>query len=245
MSLRVDKDNIYAVIPNNKYNSFENIGNFMEKDFTIFIRAKIKKEGLNPSEESFLFARNGQHCGISMILDKDNDIFINFSYWFKPSIISQVTYKLPKECEDVYNNYIILCDMELKTFIFYVNDIKAGTIDFSEYEKVEYSNSFIWLGCGNMIATNYKCIGDFMYELLILMDKNIPFDVIDEIYKNFNPKYIDIENDYGIPTLNDKIPFKENFKMFCDFNNMNRFKIWNMIDNGNYLQKYLKNNIYF
>ena len=151
MSITINKDNIFVVVPNNKYNSFETIGDCMENDFTIFVRAKIDKESLNKNEESFFIARNGQHSGISVIIDDANYMTINFTYWLQPSIFKQIKYKLSKEIEGKFNNLIMKCDMKEKKISCYVNQFHAGDIDFNEYEKVSYMHTFIWLGSCNMI----------------------------------------------------------------------------------------------
>ena len=49
MSLRVDKDNIYFVLPESRYSVSKRIDKYMEEDFTLFIKTKI----IYPSNKIF------------------------------------------------------------------------------------------------------------------------------------------------------------------------------------------------
>jgi uncharacterized protein YkuJ len=223
----------------------------MEKDFTIFVRAKIVRTELKKCNDSFIFARNGQHCGIFVYVDEHNTLAVRFRYWFKDeeknSIFKDIEIILPEENLDTFNDYVAMGNDEKKIMSFHVNGKKVGEINYEGLEKFNYTSSFIWLGCGTMmmIEPAYKNIGSFEYELLYCLDKQLTIKEINDINNNYKTKYLNYNSEYELPILNDEIPNKERFKIFSDFDVRNTYKIWNMIDNSNYFQLYIENNIYF
>lgn len=247
MGLKIDKDNIYLITNNSKYDISDKIDNFMENDFTIFIRSKIKKKSLKFGDESFLFARNGMHSGISAYLDELNQIRIRFTYWvndFTGSTVKIVEYLL-LENEEQYNDYIVTCDHNNKIMTFYVSGNKAGEINYNEFTKVNYNGAFIWLGCGSMIIEDiFKCVGDFEYELLFGLDKCLLYDDVIDIVQN-RSKYVDEISEYELPLLKPNILLRNNFKFFFDFEHRNTYKVWNIVGDDNFLQLYIENNISF
>ena len=81
MSLRVDKDNIYFVLPESRYTVSNRIDKYMEEDFTLFIKTKIITDNLETEKEAFLIARNGMHSGISVYKDAfDKNVELPKSY---------------------------------------------------------------------------------------------------------------------------------------------------------------------
>jgi hypothetical protein len=72
MSLKVTKENIFFLLPESRYAVSERIDGYMEKDFTVYVKAKLFPETLTQTE-SFLLARNGMHSGISAFKDSDNN----------------------------------------------------------------------------------------------------------------------------------------------------------------------------
>ena len=251
MSLKVNKDNIYVIVQNGRYELSEKIGDFMEGDFTIFIRAKIIREYLEIEKEVFLFSRNGKHSGLSVFLDKEDKLWVQCVYWLidgnDQPIYMQIRQFIPKESENSFNNYIITCDDKLKKIYFYINGNKLDEIDYSNKKKEDYSNSFFWLGCGDMLVEDekYNGVGNFEYDVFIGLNKCLDIRDIYKIGNNYKTKYLKIDTEYGLPILINEIPYKDNIKIFCDFDYKNIYKIWNMVDNGVFFQKYIKGNIFF
>ena len=68
MSLKVNRDNIFFILPESRYSVSNRIDRYMDEDFTFHISAKIIKESLG-LKESFIFSRNGMHSGISAFKD--------------------------------------------------------------------------------------------------------------------------------------------------------------------------------
>ncbi len=147
MSLNVNKDNIYLITNHSKYMENELVSDFMEKDFTLFLRVKIVKWILT-EDESFIFSRNGVHSGLSCYLNHLGNIVVRFSYWFKNKdnkvIHKHVEQILPENMEELFNDYIIICNMRDENIKFYLFDKLIGIIDFKGLEKVDYTTAFFW-----------------------------------------------------------------------------------------------------
>jgi hypothetical protein len=252
MSLRINKDNIYFIPPKrfNKYNHSDDISGFMEKDFTISVRVKIYKENMNPLKEAYIFSRNGMHSGIVANLNNNNEIEIKFLYWFTDSdnntFIKNIFFTLSSEFENDFNSYTVTCDEKNKVIDFYLNDIIIESLYYNELNRKNYTEEFIWIGCGSMIISdpNYKFIGDFEYEYIYLLDKKLLISEIIDINKNYKLQ-LDYDSEYILPILNNNIEHFENFKIFTDFDYRSKYKLWNMANNHNFFQLYIENNIIY
>ena len=250
MSLITNKDNIYMVIPNPPYEIAESIGDFMEKDFTIFIKAKLDIDSLVPNNEMYFFARNGQHCGLCAFIDHNNTLYIQCTYWFKDKNgveqYLKIRHELTDEFKNEFNNYFITCNHTTRIIEFYVNEKLIGEIDYNHTEKIEYTNSFVWLGCANMMTDDeYNVVAEIEFDMIIGLNKCLSIDDINDLISNYKQKYLYRKFDYSLPVLNSITPNLEHFKLFCDFEEKNLYKVWNLVNNGNFLQKYIKDNIYY
>jgi hypothetical protein len=250
MSLRVGKEDVYFILPESRYSVSTRIDRYMEEDFTLYVKARCIKESLEIEKEAFLFARNGMHTGISFYKDKFGEVFISFTYWFKDKDgrghIEQIYYPLTHEQADASNEFTMICDNFVDRKIdCYVNKELVGTIDFKGMDKQSYEGGFYWLGCGTMIGPEqHKCIGDFEIDTLFLLNKNIEIAEIDDILDNYKDKYTTTVHN-NLKKLNKDYPLKKHFAFFCDFNERNRYKVWDISFNGNNPQVYIENNIYF
>lgn len=251
MSIRINKDNIFCILPTAKYELAENIGNFMENDFTIFVKVKILKEGLTKEYPSFFFCRNGRHVGLSAILSDKNEIVINSTYWFLDKdgngIMKEIPTILPSDLENGFNEYALVCDNLSKCIKLYINGVEFSNMEYSSLSKDNFENSLIWLGCGTMMSNDefYKSVGDFEYNLLFCLDTQLSIKEITKIKESYKLHYLENDTYKGLPVLKSSIEHKQNYKLFCDFENYNRYKIWDMTGNGNYPQLYIENNIHF
>jgi hypothetical protein len=248
MSLNVNKDNIYLITNHSKYMENELVSDFMEKDFTLFLRVKIVKWILT-EDESFIFSRNGVHSGLSCYLNHLGNIVIRFSYWFKNKdnkvIHKHVEQILPENMEELFNDYIIICNMRDENIKFYLFDKLIGIIDFKGLEKVDYTTAFFWLGCGSMIVEeNFKNIGSFIYKLLFGLNVPLTYDEIIDIVQ-YREKYVNEDSEFGLPLVKRDIDLYKNFKLFFDFEFKNKYKVWNMVNGNNFFQKYIEDNIIF
>lgn len=250
MSLKINKDNIFFILPEDRYSVSNRIDDWMEKDFVLHISAKIYPENLT-DRQSFLIARNGMHSGINCFMDSNNKVNVGFIYWFKndenQQIPKEVFYILNEKELESFNEYTMICDSSSEKKIdCYVNSKLVGTINFDNDEKQCYENCFYWFGCGSMFAPEeHRGIGgEFEYKLTFCLNKKINIDEVQDIIDNFATKYtIDAYN--GLKRLSNDFYLKKNFAFFCDFNNVTRYKVWDMTFTGNYPQLYIENNIYF
>jgi len=250
MSLRVDKDNIYFVLPESRYSVSNRIDKYMEEDFTLFIKTKIITDNLEIEKEAFLISRNGMHSGISVYKDAFDSICIAFTYWFKDKenkpAIKQVYYRLDETEVLESNEYMMICDNFTDRRIdCYVNRKLVGSILFEDMERQSYENGFYWLGCGSMIGPEeHRCIGEFDIDMVFLLNKKITMDEVIDLLDNYKTKYTHTVHK-ELKKLNKNFYLRENFGFFSDCSEHNRYKIWDISFNGNNPQLYFENNIYF
>lgn len=256
MSLITNKENIFIMSPNNKYaDEFADWSNFMENDFTIYLRSKVLLDEMECGTRAFMFSRNGKHCGISTYKDDSENLHVSLTYWFweKKSksdsdelipIQKTITYCHLPELKYKYNDYIIQCSHKERKMWFYVNSNLIDCIDYNELDKYSYEE-YMWLGCGNMVTQTeeHKNIGNYEYELFFCLNKNIDVEEVYNIKNNYKEKYI--KNYLDLEILNNKIPYKDNIFFFLDFNKKTKYKLWNLAFNGHYPNFYIENNTIF
>lgn len=249
MSLRVNKDNIFFILPENRYGISDRIDGFMDEDFTLHITAKIYPEQLT-EEESFMFSRNGMHSGISVFNDEFKCTYVMFTYWFTrqdgSATPKQVLYKLSDTEQIEYNKYTIIGDhTKDKKISCYINDKLVGEILYENDTKHSHKNSFYWFGCGSMLGPEeHRGYGDFEYKFCFVLNKVISINVVDDLLENYESNYTEI-NYKDFKKLKNDYPLKDNFAFLCDFKQYNKYKIWDLSFNGNYPQFYIEHNIYF
>jgi hypothetical protein len=263
MSLITNESNLYIFNPIGKYtDSVSNWANFMEEDFTIFLRSKILIDKLKSQKEVFLFSRSGNHAGISVQKEPNSYVRVEFAYWFSQknikykengevyydepiSIQKKVSYYLSPEEQSQFNDYVIQCDDSNNKILCYVNGNLIGEMDYNGLDKHSYVEQYMWLGCGNMVTPNieHRYAGDFEYDLFFCLDKLIDLNIICDIKDNYKEKYTNNYLDFLI--LNDNIPFKNNIYFFLDFTEKSVYKLWNMAFNGHYPNLYIENNTTF
>lgn len=248
MSITTNKDNVYFMAPfmNGEYG--EDFSNFMEGDFTIYVKCKLIENSLEKNDPSYFFSRNGKHSGMCLVKNYEGLVFVNFSYWVKDKNDKSkhiiVPFLLPESYLYKTNEYIMTCNHEESIIDCYINNLKIGTIDYKNMIKENYDKSFIWFGCGTMFAEDrHKNIGEYEYELVFGLDKFLTIDEIVELKESY-VKDITIIGD-GLPIINKDISFKKNIKFLMDFENKTRYKIWNLAFNGHNPQIYIENNILF
>lgn len=249
MSAKINKNEIYLMVSNESHAEIDNISGFMDKDFTISVTFKINKpieyDGGYPH---YIFSRNGRHSGIGYILTEDMKICGFLSYWFLDksgeSIHKTIQFELPSEREEMFNNYTVICNDNSKIMELYFNDSLAGVFNYNGLDKLTYSNKLIWIGAGSMIVDEdiYKNIADGEISFLLGSEKAQNIEEIGIIRDNYdNQEYIEYDTYKSLPILKNK----EKYVIFNDFKYKNKYKIWNMINNGNFFQYYMPNNIYF
>jgi hypothetical protein len=254
MSLRVNKDNIFFVLPESRYSVSRRIDKDMDEDFSLFIKFKVFPELMQENNESFALARNGMHSGISAFKDGMGNASVSFTYWFSKKTEDGKTTTYPKQLhtgllpEEVneFNEYTMICDHFVERNIkCYKNGKLVGTIEFEDGDKMAYENSFYWFGCGSMIGPEeHQHIGDFEYEMAFILNTKLTIQEIEDFVDNYKTDYSHVVfND--LRKLNYDYPYRNNFAFLCDFNHYNRYKVWDVSFSGNYPQFYIEKNIYF
>jgi hypothetical protein len=248
MSFKTDKNNVFFINTQNIDNHGIDISEFMEENFTIYVKCKYDKHRLPYNDPSYIVSRNGRHSGICVLKMDDNTMVVNYSYWFNDfnnegkNILLQ--YIIPSSYDFVSNEYIMICNMDKKIIECYFNDINVGIIDFNDMTKHSYTDSFIWLGCASMMTDEkYRNIGNFDFDLFFGCDISLTIDEISNLKNNYTKTLSYISDD--IPILNSKNQQYKNLKFLFNFKHKTEFKVWNLMFNGNNLQKYIENNILF
>jgi len=251
MSLRINKDNIFFILPEDRYSVSTRIDQHMSKDFTLYVKLKINVEFLEIDKEHFIFARNGMHSGISIYKDLNEECHVVYSWWIRDKktgeyVYKNITHKIEEKDIKKSNEYIMICDDKInKEIKCYFNDFVVGRISFADTEKNPYEGAFYWFGCGSMICEEqYRQIGDFDFDMTFLLNKKIAKEEITNIIKHY--KFLHTYEMFdGLRKFNSDFYLKDNFAFFCDFNQATRYKVWDMTFSGNYPQVYIENNIYF
>jgi hypothetical protein len=251
MSLRINKDNLFFILPEDRYSVSQRIDKHMAKDFTLYVKVKVNIEELQANKEHYIFARNGMHSGISIYKDPENRVHAVYNWWVRNVETGEyeyknVTHRIDIELENEHNEYIMICDNNInKNIKCYFNDELIGVIHFANSEKNPYEGAFYWFGCGSMLCDDveHRHIGDFDFDMAFLLDKKIQMAEVKDIITNY-PLYTH-EMYGGLRKLKDDFYLKDNFAFFCNFDNTTRYKVWDMTFSGNYPQVYIENNIYF
>lgn len=251
MSLRINENNLFFILPEDRYSVSKRIDGFMAKNFTLYVKTKVNTEHLQNDKEHYIFARNGMHSGISIYKDKEARIHAVYNWWVRSKDTGEyeyknVTHKIDEELENEHNEYVMICDdlvnQNIKCFL---NGKLVGVIHFANSEKNSYEGAFYWFGCGSMLCDDvaHRHIGDFDFDMAFLLDKKITMEEVEDIVNNY-PLYTE-ETFNGLRKLKNDFYLKDNFAFFCDFNKTTRYKVWDMTFSGNYPQVYIEGNIYF
>lgn len=248
MSLKVNRDNIFFILPESRYAVSNRIDGFMEDDFTLHIGTKLFPELLD-NKQKYFFARNGMHSGISAFKDDSENINITFTYWFNnnknENIAKQLICKLDESEIDKFNEYTMICDHHQDRKIdCYINKLYVGSLFYESDERQSYEGAFYWFGCGSGTgAMEHRAYGDFEYNMAFLFNIKMDLKDIWDINDNYE-SYSHIVFD-DMRKINYDYKFKKNLAFFCDFKHHNRYKVWDLSFGGNYPQFFIENNIFF
>lgn len=252
MSLKINKDNIFLMHPKSGYFEDVNSEDSMAKDFTLFVRVKINSDVLKQTD-SFIISRSGAHSGISALKDDyDFASYIQFAYWFwnnstsTPKLdVRQKFYKIDENDIDTFLDLALVHDSYERKMLCYYNGSVIDEITYTEDElPALYNESPYWFGCGSMLADKETQDGEFEYELMFSVKRALNNDDIQHIINNYKTEYCEtIFDDYLV--FKKDWEMSNDFTFFCDFEKMNRYKIWNYAFNGNFPQLYVDNLIHY
>jgi hypothetical protein len=263
MSLITNRQTLYIINPTNRYTDvIDNWSDFMENDFTIYLRSKVLLDDMKCGERNFMFSRNGKHAGISTYKDDSDNLHIGFTYWFwqptlktapdgstyydTPTSISKtITYCCLSDEKRKYNEYIVKCNHKEKIMQLYVNNALVGEILYSGLDKCSYKEAYAWIGCGNMVTQDeeHKNVGAYEFDLFFCLNKDISLEDIGDLKNNYKSKYTQSYLDMEI--LNESTPFKDKIFFFLNFKQKTKYKLWNLAFNGHFPNLYIENNTIF
>jgi hypothetical protein len=175
MSLKVTKENIFFLLPESRYAVSERIDAYMEKDFTVYVKAKLFAETLTQTE-SFLLARNGMHTGISAFKDSDDNNNVMFTYWFKdaddvPSP-KQIFYTLG---DDILNELGITAEWRIvkpsKDYDKRIEFYKQRLVKMSDDDRLKYFQSKKTQLKSNYTKSNFRSFNNFSADSLRLKNQ--------------------------------------------------------------------------
>jgi hypothetical protein len=248
MSLKINKDNIFMMNPKNGYFDNTNVDDSMANDFTLFVKVKINPDVLRQTD-SFIISRSGAHSGISALKDAyEFASYIQYSYWFwnnsnnTPKLdVKQFHYKIEENEFDSFLELALVHHIDERNILCYYNGNVVGKLEYNDDElPALYDDSPYWFGCGSMLSTSDTQSGEFEFDKVFSVRRALDNDEIQDIIKNYKTKYCET-------IFEDNLIFKkdwemtEDFALFCDFENMSRYKIWNYAFNGNFPQLYVDN----
>jgi hypothetical protein len=249
MSININTNNLYLILPSNVSFKESNISDSMQGDFTLFARVKLDKEKIT-EKEAFIISRSGMHSGISVFKNEIGKVFLQYTYWFenpedKTNSIKQIHIELQDSMfEDFIDVYMTNSDDKSK-ITCHLNDEIVGSMIYAGLDKVNYTDSPYWFGCGSMFTEeDARSIGDFEYHIVFSVSKKLTMLQIKDLVENYDKKYTKIIFE-TYKVFNSDLSFAKDFAFFCDFDVTNRYKVWNYAFNGNYPQIYIEGNVYY
>lgn len=255
MSLLIQKEEPWVILPESRYDITDRkIDTFMDDDFSLYLKVKIFPETMEYNEEGFAFARSGKHSGLSFYKVKGNDgidiVTLMWTYWFTDDSFTQFHYTLDASEVNEFIEVIVLNDdTNSKTFTLYVNSKLVDTKEYVENTKQSYKfgemggGGFYQFGNGNFQVPDIAMYLQCEFDMCFLVKALFSFTEV----QNISNTYEEHLNTFleELKVFKDDTPYKKDLAFFLDFKQQNRYKVWELTHNGNYLSKATLENIYF
>lgn len=254
MSLHINYGEPWIILPESRYDiSDRKIDSYMDEDFSFYMKVKVFPERMVLHSEGFAFARSGKHSGISFVKSLDNlgneIVTLMFTYWFEDSTFAQITYHpTPEEMQDFIEIAVINDELSAKTFNLYVNGIHVGEAEYHQ-QKQSYAfgemggGGFYQFGNGNFQVPDIAMYLECEFDMIFLLKKAITYEELVEIAETYQEYLEDFLEDLKV--FKQSFPKRKDVAFFLDFKNRNRYKVWELTHNGNYLSKATLENLYF
>lgn len=266
MSLVIKYGEPWVILPESRYDITDRkIDSYMDEDFSLFMRVKVFPDKIPMGEEGFVFARSGKHSGVSFnrFRDGNGDEHINllFTYWFadipkrennppyESNLFVQIIHPLTREeLNDFLEIAVINDDLNKKSFSLYVNGKLVNEKEYTE-EKQSYKfgemggGGFYQFGNGNFQVPDIAMYCECEFDLIFLYKKIVSYEEMKEFaenYTNYLETFLEELKVFKISLDN-----RNDLAFFLDFKNQNRYKVWELTHNGNYLSKATLENLYF
>ncbi len=255
MSLLIKKEEPWVILPESRYDITDRkIDTFMDDDFSLYLRVKAFPETMEYNEEGFAFARSGKHSGLSFYKVKGNDgidiVTLMWTYWFTDDTFTQFHYTLSnEEVNDFIEVVVLNDDTNSKTFTVYVNSKLIDTKQYIEKEKQSYrfgemgGGGFYQFGNGNFQVPDIAMYCECEFDMCFLLKGLYNLNAIQNIANTYEENLIEFLED--LKMFHPETSYKKDMAFFLDFKQQNRYKVWELTHNGNYLSKATLENIYF
>ena len=257
MSLLIKKEEPWVILPESRYDiSDRKIDTFMDDSFSLYLRVKIFPETMEYNTEGFAFARSGKHSGLSFYKTKNNDnsnidnITLMWTYWFTDDTFVQFQYELEElEANDFINVVVLNDDINSKIFTVYVNSKLIDTKEYVDKEKQSYrfgemgGGGFYQFGNGNFQVEDIAMYLECEFDMCFLIKGLRSLNEMENIANTYEENLIEFLEELRV--FKNETLYKKDLAFFLDFKQQNRYKVWELTHNGNYLSKATLENIYF
>ena len=227
----------YAVLPESKYglSKYQPSKVMDESDYTLFTKVRLMEQ--SHDDDGGIIARPGKHSGFFFSNDQDGDGgYLKFLIWVRKDGVELPLYKDVKISKDQCKEWLLIHsvnDLQNKRTDLFVNGELKHTISHEEFdERVKYEDEPYYIGCGNpfSIDPKFRNHGNFEYDFVGLVDKVISEDEI----KSLKDKIIKHPT-HGLNIIDPKDPISKNVVFYFDFENISRYRIWDVSNNSNHL----------
>ena len=232
-NISFDGNTAWFVAPTNRYGSSRvSVQDITTKNFSFLARVSVDWDKMIPgtnTQQGGVIMKNGRHSGISVSKHPGGWKFISATIWVENPIegeSSQRVFDIHLNTETMTNTDIfeigMTVDIETKIISLYCNDTLHSVT--YEGEIIDYSNSWLWVGCGNILdscAPEFKTLFHGEISYAGIYSKALKKKEIDEIF-------------------NDTTNTISKYQPVCafDFDLKTPYKSFDITDNGNHLVKF-------
>lgn len=237
MIYKVTNGLCFAILPESKYGlSNYNPSKVMDQsDYTLFTRVRLLEQ--SHDDDGGIIARPGKHSGFFFSNDQEGDGgYLKFIIWVRKDGVESPLYKDVKltkeECKEWLLIYSVNDLQNRRTDLFVNGELKHSISHDLFDEIVKYEDEPYYIGCGNpfSIDPKFRNYGNFEYSLLGLVDKAIDINEINSL----KDKIISHPT-HGLNIIDPKEPISKNVVFYFDFENVSRYRIWDVSNNSNHL----------
>jgi hypothetical protein len=236
MSHIVEHSRAYAVLPHSKYGlSTSPPSNIMnDSEYTLFVKVKIEKQ--KEDNDSCIIARPGRHSGLFFSNNNEQGGgYLKFILWAKKGDEYITKYDdVYIEENDLGKELILHTTRDSENnFKFFINgEVKSEVKIENGEELIDYRGEPYYIGAGNPFSIDpvFCNYGEFEFHFVGLVSKEISYEDI----LSYSSNIIKHER-HGLNVLSNDFELKKHTSFYFDFENISRYRIWDVSDNGNHL----------
>ena len=182
MSLRINKDNLFFILPEDRYSVSQRIDKHMAKDFTLYVKVKVNIEELQANKDVVFAAVHNHERALEFASDKlkKDKKFLIKCYRKNNDIrkYNDFIEEFDKLEKQEYDNVIIKKNIDILHLVKNKKQLCKYLLDNEQYDII-YQNE----GLSEYIKDNYKII-------------ILSFDIINPIYNIEGETEEEIKNKY-------------------------------------------------